>query len=357
MQHDAERLRTDATTEVLAEKMFACRRSGSLHECAVFASRVGGAVQGLFSGSQTPFRNEEVILSSSTCGRFARVRLVRKTVCDTIDNAVYSSANELLRCRRVMANEWHYTLNGQPAAAPVSATQLKQLAVSGQLKPTDLVWQDGMLEWAPAGSVKGLFPTSKSIGDSAVVAPSTTAKPALGPKVAKPGPPFDWMNMHPAAVLALTIISGGIFGLIYSYKVCRAYTAKAAQRKLDAAGRTLGRVRHPLAVLMLSYLTAGIYFCYWAYCTLCECNDFLGRKDVRPRTELTLMLIFPPYALYVAVFLLPESIRRAQALAGVPETPGLRQAVFFLNPCLFGVLPLLGMLCQEALNQIWLTSP
>ncbi len=69
------------------------------------------------------------------------------------------------------------------------------------------------------------------------------------------------------------------------------------------------------------------------------------------------MLIFPPYALYVAVFVLPEQIRRAQALAGVPETPGLRQAVFFLNPCLFCVLPLLGMMFQEALNQIWLTSP
>jgi len=256
-----------------------------------------------------------------------------------------------------MANEWHYTLNGQPAAAPVSATQLKQLATSGQLKPTDLVWQDGMLEWAPAGSVKGLFPTSKSIGDSVVVPPSSPTKTANGRKTAKPRPPLDWMNMHPAVVFALTIVTGGIFGLIYSYKVCQAYTAKAAPRKFDAAGRPLGGARHPLAVLMLSYLTAGFYFYYWAYRALCECNEFLGRKDVRPRAELTLMLIFPPYALYVAVFLLPESIRRAQALAGVPETPGLRQAVLFLNPCLFCVLPLLGMLCQEALNQIWSSSP
>lgn len=250
-----------------------------------------------------------------------------------------------------MANEWHYTLNGQPAAAPVGAAQLKQLAAVGQLKPTDLVWQDGMLEWAPASSVKGLFPTSKSIGDSAVVPPSSPPKPA------KPRQPFDWTNMHPAVVLLLTIFTGGIFGLVYSYKVCRTYAAKAGHRKLDAAGRTLGRVRHPFAVLVLSYLTAGIYFCYWVYRSLRECSEFLGRKDVRPRTELTLMLIFPPYALYIAVFLLPELIRRAQSLAGVPETPGLRQAVFFLNPCLFCMLPLLGMLCQEALNQIWLTSP
>lgn len=256
-----------------------------------------------------------------------------------------------------MANEWHYTLNGQPAAAPVSAAQLKQLAASGQLKPTDLVWQDGMLEWAPAASVKGLFPTSKSIGDSAVVPPASTTKPANDRRIAKPKPPLDWMNMHPVAVLALTLVTCGIFGLVYSYKVCRTFSAKAAPRRTDVAGRPLGRLRHPLAVLALSYLTAGIYFCYWASCALHECNEFLGRKDVRPRTELTLMLLFPPYALYVGVFLLPELIRRSQSLAGVPETPGLRQAVFFLNPCLFCVLPLFGMICQEALNQIWLTSP
>jgi serine/threonine protein kinase len=57
-------------------------------------------------------------------------------------------------------NEWFYTLYGVPAPAPVSAAQLKHLAASGQLKPTDLVWQDGMLEWAPANSVKGLFPAA-----------------------------------------------------------------------------------------------------------------------------------------------------------------------------------------------------
>jgi hypothetical protein len=256
-----------------------------------------------------------------------------------------------------MANEWHYTLNGQPVAVPVSATQLKQLATSGQLKPTDLVWQDGMLEWAPASSVKGLFPTPKSLGDSSVVPPASAAKSKNGQKTQKVKPPFDWMNLHPVLVLLLTLLTAGSFGLVYSYKVCQAYTARAPQRKADAAGRTLGRVRHPLAVLMLSYLTLGIYFCYWASRALGECNDFLGRRDVRPRAELSLMLIFPPYALYVAVFLLPDAIRRAQTLAGVPETPGLRQAIFFLNPCLFLVLPVLGMISQEALNQVWLTSP
>lgn len=256
-----------------------------------------------------------------------------------------------------MANEWHYTLNGQPAAAPVSAAQLKQLAASGQLKPTDLVWQDGMLEWAPAGSVRGLFPTSKSLGDSAVVPPGSTTKIVEKRKTVVPSPPRDWNNMHPLLVLVLTIASAGIFGLIYAYKICRAYSAKHASRKIDAAGRALGQVRHPLAVLLLSYLTLGFYFYFWAYRALGECNEFLGRKDASPRTELSLMLIFPPYAIYVAVFVLPELIRKAQTLANVPETVALRQAVFFLHPFLVFSLPFLGMICQESLNQLWASSP
>jgi hypothetical protein len=253
--------------------------------------------------------------------------------------------------------EWHYTLNGQPVADPVNAAQLKQLASSGKLKPTDLVWQDGMLEWAPAASVKGLFPPDKILGDSSAAPAVSNAKTAVAHKTVKIRPPRDWNEMHPILVLVLTLASAGIFGLIYSYKICRAHSAKAAGRKLDAAGRPLGRLRHPFVVLVLSYLTLGFYFYYWLYRSLAECNDYLGRKDVRPRSELSLMLIFPPYALYVAAVVLPESIRRAQTLAGVPETPGLRYALFFLNPWLIFALPLLGTICQEALNQMWLTAP
>lgn len=252
--------------------------------------------------------------------------------------------------------EWHYTINGQPAAIPVNAAQLKQLAESGQLKPTDLVWQDGMLEWAPAGSVKGLFPAGKNLSDSAVVPPSTTTKITTGRKTAKHRSPRDWRNLHPCSVFVLTLASGGIFGLIYSYKVCRAYSAKAANRKLDGAGRKLGQVRHPFGVLLLSYLTLGFYFYYWLYRSLDECQEYLGNKDVPLRSELSLMLIFPPYALYVAVFVLPELIRKAQALAGMPETAELRQAIFALNPLFFLALPVFGMICQETLNQIWLTA-
>lgn len=60
-------------------------------------------------------------------------------------------------------NDWHYTLNGQQAAAPASPAHLKQLAASGQLQPTDLVWKEGMANWVPANSIKGLFGSSASV--------------------------------------------------------------------------------------------------------------------------------------------------------------------------------------------------
>ncbi len=54
-----------------------------------------------------------------------------------------------------MADQWHYGRNGQQFG-PVTAQQLKQLVVSGQLQQTDLVWKQGMAQWVPAQNIKGL---------------------------------------------------------------------------------------------------------------------------------------------------------------------------------------------------------
>jgi hypothetical protein len=269
-----------------------------------------------------------------------------------------------------MVTEWHFTQNGQPAGTPVSAAQLKQMAQAGQLLPTDMVWQEGMTTWAPAGSIKGLFGPGKAAetpsgfekvsgaprnrkGDGAAAEALRVAAEALR----DPTPARDLMDLHPVLVLLLTVCTFGLFGLWYSYQVCSAYSALAARRKTDAAGRRLGRARHPVWVLMMTYLTAGYYFYWWIYRVMQECSAYTGREDVKPRIELCLMLIFPLYALYVAVFRLPEMIKRAQGLAGIPESTAVGHSYVFLNPCMFCALPFLGMLYQDALNQVWFTAP
>ncbi|MHC4796503.1 MAG: DUF4339 domain-containing protein, partial [Planctomycetota bacterium] len=53
--------------------------------------------------------------------------------------------------------EWYYHKNNQQMG-PISSQELKQLAQTGELKPTDLVWKEGMDNWAPAQQVHTLFP-------------------------------------------------------------------------------------------------------------------------------------------------------------------------------------------------------
>ena len=57
-----------------------------------------------------------------------------------------------------MSNDaWFYSRNGQKFG-PVPSSSLKQKATSGELTVSDLVWREGMAEWAPASKVRGLFP-------------------------------------------------------------------------------------------------------------------------------------------------------------------------------------------------------
>jgi hypothetical protein len=55
-----------------------------------------------------------------------------------------------------MAHEWYYSSKGRKLG-PITSATLKQLADTGQLAFTDLVWRQGLTGWVPASQVKGLF--------------------------------------------------------------------------------------------------------------------------------------------------------------------------------------------------------
>lgn len=71
-----------------------------------------------------------------------------------------------------MAQDWFYTRDGKSKQGPVSASELRTLAKSGQLLPTDMVWREGLTKWIPASKVKDLFSAPPAI---------TTAPPLPAP--------------------------------------------------------------------------------------------------------------------------------------------------------------------------------
>lgn len=97
-----------------------------------------------------------------------------------------------------MAKEWHYAKDGE-RHGPITSQQLKKLATSGDLQPTDLVWTEGNDEWKPASGIKGLFPTKPDSPTPPPVPGSTnTAKMDTAPALWNPTAirlwslPFTW---------------------------------------------------------------------------------------------------------------------------------------------------------------------
>ena len=72
-----------------------------------------------------------------------------------------------------MSTGWFCHLNGKNAG-PLSSQQLRDAARDGYIKPTDLIWKQGLKTWVLSSQVKGLFP-------SQVVAKSNNIPPAKLP--------------------------------------------------------------------------------------------------------------------------------------------------------------------------------
>jgi len=93
----------------------------------------------------------------------------------------YKQGNEV----QAVAAEWYYA-KGQQKVGPLTNEQLRQLAASGQLRPTDMVWKQGMAKWTPAGQVKGLFHAAP--GATGTASPPHAKEPASLPASPGDGP-------------------------------------------------------------------------------------------------------------------------------------------------------------------------
>jgi len=95
-----------------------------------------------------------------------------------------------------MPTQWHIARDGTEIGKATS-DELRSMARTGALLPSDQVWRDGMSEWRPAKSLSGLFssepppppPSSASspmLVDEISIDTRPPAKPAGSKQLAKP---------------------------------------------------------------------------------------------------------------------------------------------------------------------------
>lgn len=141
-----------------------------------------------------------------------------------------------------MAEQWYYTEKGKEMG-PVPTAELKRMATSGSLKPTDMVWQEDLPTWVRAATIKGLFPEAGAItarsGPTAARSTNPTRRPRDAgedddpkPRRARRNPDYDDEEEDdddrsvrrrkrrrrdtsgmPAGVVAALVV-GGILGLL-----------------------------------------------------------------------------------------------------------------------------------------------
>jgi hypothetical protein len=123
--------------------------------------------------------------------------------------------------------------------------------------------------------------------------------------------------------------------------------APAAPAAAPSGGGVKGKVENPTTVLILGFVTCGLYPLYWMWLRTKEVNDYLGEQRINP------MFVFPgcvcfPVVLY-AMFLMLKSLPDMQKKAGVEAKDEL-----VLHLVLFLFISPVGMyLFQQKLNEIW----
>jgi hypothetical protein len=111
---------------------------------------------------------------------------------------------------------WYYA-RGDRQSGPVSGRELKRLAQSGELLPTDLIWKDGDSERRPAATAPGLFSeqaASPQSGSPSAGTPSASGKPARGEEVG-PRAGISLLGVVRTLAALLSILLGGGASVLY----------------------------------------------------------------------------------------------------------------------------------------------
>ncbi len=111
-----------------------------------------------------------------------------------------------------------------------------------------------------------------------------------------------------------------------------------------------GKVRSPIAVILLSFITCGIYEIYWLFKVSEEVNHALNEERISaPLYFLLGLLCFP--LIYVGMYKLDEGIFDIRSRVGLPAN---KNFVLWLVLSLIGVGFFVFLYqVQSGLNEVW----
>ena len=109
----------------------------------------------------------------------------------------------------------------------------------------------------------------------------------------------------------------------------------------------VGKVRSPVAVIVFSVITLGIYHLYWDYSTFNELKDYSGEG-----IGGGLGLLFGILLGIVNAFMLPYEIGRLYTRDGQPEPVSALTGFWVFLPILGGIIWVVKT--QGRLNDFWL---
>jgi hypothetical protein len=110
--------------------------------------------------------------------------------------------------------EWYYSQNSTQHG-PVSDVQLRGKLMSGEVAASELVWREGMRDWAMASSVPELSSSVRipAVGESGMPPASPSGASPASP-YAPPSGQLPYTAPPPTSALAIASLICGILGLV-----------------------------------------------------------------------------------------------------------------------------------------------
>lgn len=158
-------------------------------------------------------------------------------------------------------SQWYFARGGQQNG-PVSFSELKTLATSGQLDAQrDLAWCDGMTDWKPAGEIENLFPRSAAMAANPYAPPSSSDSLFVDTVATFP----SVRRTNYALMAGLTI--AGILLIIAGYVplMAQAFTATTSGGITNSSAAIAGIVVFAGLGLLIAGSIMGLMYLYRAW--------------------------------------------------------------------------------------------